>query len=389
VRLLFATWAWPTHYLPMVPLAWAARAAGHEVRVASQPALAGTIASSGQVATLVGRDVDVAGPFRREIFPLLDRDPRLITAADVQRMGRRAIELFATVAEAMAPDLIGFIRAWRPDVIVFDPLTYAAPLAAALIGVPAVRLHFGPDQPATDYERAGLAGLWRAYGLPEVDTFGVLGLDPCPPSLQLPAPTPRRSFRYVPYNGPGLVPPWLREPPSRPRVCVSWGTSTVRFCGREHYLAADLALAARELDVDVVLAVAPADRGLLGALPAGVRVVEGLPLHLLLPGCAAIMHQGGAGTMLTAAAAGVPQLVLPTLPDQSLNITLLGRVGAGRCLLRKGRPMAAVRTEATAALATLLADPGYASAADGLRHEIDAQVPPGAAVAELVGLGPA
>jgi UDP:flavonoid glycosyltransferase YjiC (YdhE family) len=145
-------------------------------------------------------------------------------------------------------------------------------------------------------------------------------------------------------------------------------------------------LAAGELDVEVVVTVSPDDRHFLRDLPDRVRVAENLPLHVLLPTCAAVVHQGGAGTMLTAAACGVPQLVVPTLPDQLLNITQLSRTGAGSLLLRKGRPAAALRGEATGMLDALLADPAYRAAANGLRQEIAAQPPPSAAIAALAAL---
>src|SRR5262249_30229195 len=64
MKALFPTWAWPSHFFPMVPLAWALRAAGHEVRVASGPELAGTIRASGLPAVSVGTPVDFAGEFR-------------------------------------------------------------------------------------------------------------------------------------------------------------------------------------------------------------------------------------------------------------------------------------------------------------------------------------
>ncbi len=37
MRILFTTFPSPSHHFPMVPLEWAARAAGHDVRVASAP----------------------------------------------------------------------------------------------------------------------------------------------------------------------------------------------------------------------------------------------------------------------------------------------------------------------------------------------------------------
>src|SRR4051794_38462370 len=46
----------------MVPLAWALRASGHDVRMASQPELVPTMRASGLPFTAVGRDVDVTAP---------------------------------------------------------------------------------------------------------------------------------------------------------------------------------------------------------------------------------------------------------------------------------------------------------------------------------------
>src|SRR6185503_13992876 len=121
-----------------------------------------------------------------------------------------------------------------------------------------------------------------------------------------------------PYNGPGLTPADLLEPARRPRVCVTWGTTTVKLSGPEAFLLpyALRAIAAR--DVDVVVAIAEEQRPLLGEVPDRVRVVHRVPLQTLVPACDAIVHQGGSGTMLTAACYGVPQLIIPQVPDQVL-----------------------------------------------------------------------
>jgi len=73
MKVLFTTWAWPSHFFPLVPLAWALRAAGHEVRVASGPELAGTIRASGLPAVSVGTPVDFAGEFRARFGTLSAR----------------------------------------------------------------------------------------------------------------------------------------------------------------------------------------------------------------------------------------------------------------------------------------------------------------------------
>ena len=67
MRVLFTTWAWPSHYFPMVPLAWALRAAGHEVRMTSQPELLPAMLASGLPATAVGTDLDVAAIHRAAV----------------------------------------------------------------------------------------------------------------------------------------------------------------------------------------------------------------------------------------------------------------------------------------------------------------------------------
>ena len=74
------------------------------------------------------------------------------------------------------------------------------------------------------------------------------------------------------------------------------------------------------LDADLVAAVPSGGAGLLGRDGRDGRrggrltVTEALPLHLLLPACDAVVHQGGAGTTMTAVACGTPQLVVPDVP---------------------------------------------------------------------------
>ncbi|HEX4729330.1 MAG TPA: nucleotide disphospho-sugar-binding domain-containing protein, partial [Jatrophihabitans sp.] len=69
-------------------------------------------------------------------------------------------------------------------------------------------------------------------------------------------------------------------------------------------------------------------------LPANVRLADApLALRLLLPSCAALVQQGGAGTTMTALACGVPQLVLPQVSDQHFNAERLALTGAGTVLV--------------------------------------------------------
>ena len=54
MRILFVSMPHPTHFHPMLPLAWALRAAGHEVRVAGHPDLADTATGGGMTMVPVG-----------------------------------------------------------------------------------------------------------------------------------------------------------------------------------------------------------------------------------------------------------------------------------------------------------------------------------------------
>jgi UDP:flavonoid glycosyltransferase YjiC (YdhE family) len=63
-----------------------------------------------------------------------------------------------------------------------------------------------------------------------------------------------------------------------------------------------------------------------------VKVVRAVNYATIFPACRAVVHHGGAGTLAAALRAGVPQLVLWTLPDQPFVAAQLKRlkVGSGR-----------------------------------------------------------
>jgi UDP:flavonoid glycosyltransferase YjiC (YdhE family) len=63
-----------------------------------------------------------------------------------------------------------------------------------------------------------------------------------------------------------------------------------------------------------------------------VKVVGQVNYAAIFPACRAVVHHGGAGTLAAALRAGIPQLILWTLPDQPFFAAQLKRlkVGAGR-----------------------------------------------------------
>ncbi|EYT89717.1 hypothetical protein ThrDRAFT_04659 [Frankia casuarinae] len=86
------------------------------------------------------------------------------------RPGPRLVQAttwFAAVAAGMADGVVDLCRDWEPDLLVHDPLALAAPLVGSRLGI---------------------------------------------------------RIRYLPYNGGGLAPEWLRRPAAGPRVCITPGT---------------------------------------------------------------------------------------------------------------------------------------------------------------------
>jgi UDP:flavonoid glycosyltransferase YjiC (YdhE family) len=370
MRLIFTAWAWPSHLYAMVPLAWACRAAGHEVLVASQPELTGVICRTGLPAAPVGRDLDAVAAFR---------DIAGSPATPSGTGGPRVLGLLAALAEAMVDDLIELAMSWRPDIVVFEPTAFAGPMAAAAVGIPAVRHLYGTDlmSAASRFLPRLLGPLSERLGLDTVDPYGEATVDPCPGRLQVQVGSRRLPVRFVPHNGPGTIPAEALPRSRRPRVCVTWGVTLSRLDPRL-FLAGPVARAVSGLDAEVVAAVTRAQRPLLGWLPASVRVIDSVPLHLLLPDCDLVISHGGAGTLLTAASYGLPQLLIPRLPDHVRHAARLAQAGAG-AVLSPDADDAVIRDQAAAMLATS----GYRTAAGRLRQEMHEQPPPAELVPDL------
>ncbi|AXK36495.1 DUF1205 domain-containing protein [Streptomyces armeniacus] len=378
MRVLFIPYFIPSHYLHQAATAWAFRAAGHEVRVAAgQPGVADAVTRSGMVAVPVGGDYDLLA---RMATATQEQPVEQQAPGEFRRRNAEALKEYAEAVTAIADDLVAFAGAWRPDLVVADPMVTFAPVVSEPLGVPLVRHLFGPDLirklgfPASGAPVDGdireawpapLVGIYDRYGVEPRPDFAVRTVDSCPAVLQLPGVPNRLPMRYVPYNGPGVTPGWLREDPGRPRVCVTWGTVNTTLRGAEDAQGQlrGVLEALTALDVDVVAALSASDRELLGEPPAGVRVAEQLPLHLLLPGCDAILHHGGGGAMLTAAALGVPQVVCAQSTDQALNGEHIAAAGIGLALPPREPDAAAVKS----AMARVLTEDTARTAAARLR----------------------
>ncbi|QFU92647.1 glycosyltransferase [Amycolatopsis sp. YIM 10] len=272
MRVLFASLASVGHTYPLIPLAVAVRAAGHEVH----------FAAGGEVHA-----------------PL---------AANGLRPFRPADSFYEIYAEDLAPEL----ERLRPDLVVHGWGLPGAAIAAA---------------------RAGIPGIWHGFGrmvppgigleLPMAVAPDQPHFDICPPSLQdrdFLDKGKRIPLRPVPFSPPG---PWpVRK--SGKLVYLTLGTA---FGTAELLTAAVRALAT--VDAQVVVATGRVAPDQLGDVPADVTVRAWVPQAELLPHADLVVHHGGSGTTLGALAAGVPQLLLPQGADQFANAEAVSAAGSG------------------------------------------------------------
>ena len=152
------------------------------------------------------------------------------------------------------------------------------------------------------------------------------------------------------------------------------------IAGGDGFFVPQILKALADCDVEVVVTLTAADHRRLGdSLPGRVRITENLPLHLLLPSCDAIIHQGGAGTMLTAASFGLPQLLIAGIMDQLANAERIAAASAGVSLNWADASAETI----TAGIRTILSDQATRQAAHKLRDEIHAQPAPADVAATL------
>jgi UDP:flavonoid glycosyltransferase YjiC (YdhE family) len=366
MRVLMITTPVPTHFTSLVPLAWAMRAAGHELVVAGQPDTVPTVRSAGLIAAEMGERFDILAYLRAKL-PTGRRPLEAWPRPAPPQMGFFG-RVWMDHAKKMLQAHLAMARDWRPDLIIAEQLEYTSLIVGGVLGVPVVHHRWGVDaisDLALRDAETELAGLARQSGLTALPR-PALKLDPCPPTLQVPTAVSGTPIRYVPFNGTAVVPDWIRPGRAR-RVAVTLGNLTLALNGVPYVRRLLTALAGLP-DIELIITVDPAYQEALQPLPAQVRVVDPTPLHLFMDTCDAVVHHGGAGTTLTATAAGVPQMVLPQIADAFAAGERLQCLGAGRHLdqLADQDDPGTLRD----ALEALLSEPGYRKAAQKLGREM-------------------
>jgi UDP:flavonoid glycosyltransferase YjiC (YdhE family) len=322
------------HLHPLLPLANALVDAGHDVAIATGPDTRPRAETAGFATFPAG--IGLSETFQRLVRRYPDQTYNRLAPDEIMQW--YLPYLFGEiVAPAMLEDLVPLVRTWRPDVIVHDTFEFAAPVAAAMNGVPSVSHTLGIrfEGELLDLAAAAVAPLWRQHGLAADATAGLyrhLCLDIMPPALQAeePARCPDviRGLRPVgpPPIGDERLPTWMTSRRQVPLVYMTLGTET----NTDVTMFRSVLDGLEDLDVDVLVTVgADGDPSFVGSVPGNAHIERYVPQSVLLPLCTVVICHGGAGTTLGTLAHGVPLLVLPQGADQYIISERVASSGAG------------------------------------------------------------
>ena len=385
MRILFSTTPGMGHVQPVIPLARAAAAAGHDVRWATGPDAAALVDAAGLATVVMG----ASAPDRARA--LAERYPEAASVPGPERADFMFPRMFGDIgAGSVFPHLLELATSWRPDVIVHEQAELAAPIVAAAVGVPNACHSFGLALPAQRVDRAApfTRPLWEAVGLeprPLGGCYDHLYIDIAPPSLQ-PDPLPhlgRRVHRRpeAADDTTEVLPPSVEELLDRPRPKVYLTFGTVFNVNPVFATAVD---ALSTVDAEVIVTVGPGgDAGAFGAVAGNVHVERYVPQSRLLPQVDLVVSHAGSGTFLGALAAGLPQLCIPQAADQFQNAQAGERAGVALAL--RGPEVTAPAV--TEAAQRLLDEPTFRQRARAIATEIEAMPPVEDVVAALETLG--
>lgn len=369
LRIVLATFGSPGDVRPFLAIGTELQTRGHEVVVATSPFYRETVTAAGFAFA----------PVRPDRQPG-QQDPDFFVRLLRERRSPNAIfrEMFLPSLRDSVRDMLAVVR--ESDGVVAHPLAASARLAAEAEAKPWVSavmqpmgflsVHeppiVGPVWTAALLRAAGPGVTRRALGLARrlTDAWaaewrqlrGELGL---PPSAAHPLwdgqHAPRRSLGLFPRilgtPQPDWPPqarvtgfPFFTEPDESldakletflaagpPPLVFTLGTTAVNEPGRFYD---DSAAAVQELGCRAVLVAGDTPHAPCLASET-IHVVRYASHRLLFPAAAAVVHQGGIGTLAEALRAGKPMVIAPYAHDQGDNAWRASRIGVARVLPRR------------------------------------------------------
>lgn len=377
MRILFSVTPAYGHLLPIVPLAAAARRAGHPVAVL-------TAASIGRaVADELPEAEHLAAGATPEVF---SGDAARRTGANVMQPTPEVIgEIFgASRLDLGFAESLEKASAWQPELIVAESFDAIGPLLAAALGVPWAQMGLASAVPDVIAHAIAHTAAPRYTDRGVEPTPPLAYLDPCPAALQTPGwapPAPVKLVRPQAHRRPGTswsAPPFLQ--PQRPTVLVTLGTI---FSAPELLNAVVGAVASTDVNVIATRGMAiqlddafPQENGEPALIEApNVTWVPFVPIDDLLRPAALVVGVGGAGTVIAALCHGLPMVLWPQGAEQPINAARAEATGASVTI--------GDISQLAPAVTAALHNHAQLAAARAVRDQINAMPTPDEVVAEL------
>ena len=344
-RFLFCGSSAFGHFHPLMPLAQALKAAGHEIAFFTGSSRQPVIKAAGfEFFPMTG--AIATDPAYRLIKTELSKRP-LDLASEIYAYPR----LFAGLgARVHTSELVQVARQWQPDMLIREAGHYAAPIAAEYLGLPhAVVAFTSAIKGMALFERevpAQLNPTREAWGLePTSDRYWLyryLHLCYAPPSFstqeigpeeanELPPNTHFIRPEFFDQSVSQSLPSWLGQLPQQPTIYLTLGTEINKEPELYPRVLQLLIAGLRELPVNLIVTLGhtkdPADFGLQ---PPNVHIEQYIPQTLLLPHCDLMVMHGGSNTLLEALDLALPVVVVPLIADQFFNAYIVQNTQIGR-----------------------------------------------------------
>ncbi len=365
MRILFTFAGGSGHFDPLVSIARAAQAAGHQVAFSGEAALVPLVEAAG--FTIFPTGPNTSSTLRR---PLL--------ALDAQREDRGLRDGYARrTARSRAADLLALCAEWRPDLIVCDEIDFGSMVVAERLSLPyaSVLVIAAGSFVRPELVAEALNELRAEHGLPPDPALGMLSrylvLSPFPAAYRHPAfPLPATAHAFRPAEpGPSAgaaAPPWVAGLKDAPTVYFTLGTV---FNLESGDLFSRVLAGLRDLPINLVVTVGrQIEPHEFEPQPPNVHMARHIPQAQVMPHCDLVVCHGGSGSVGGALAHGLPMVLIPMGADQPLNAARCADLGVARVL----DPVACTPEMVRDAVSTVLADPRYRQAAEQLRDEITA-----------------
>ena len=323
MRVLVSTTGGVGHIFPVIPLALELQRQGHEVIWATAQGSCSIVEGVGIASSPAG----LMPTERTQRF--FANHPNAFAIPPLERRPVAFAGFFAmTAGPVMMDALVPLFDQFRPDLVVHETSELAASPIARSKDVPSVTVAFSGELPGPVLEAGVVAAapLWSRLGLdvpPDLGMYADAYIHPFAPALgQRPLGATIHDMQPLTVVGHSSDrPDWLGSVGTeRPLVYATYGTENgSRGPWRE--IVGGLAA----VDVDAVVTVGrgvdldPLRAMIADLTPGRIRIEHYVPQAILMERAAVVISHGGAGTMVVAGVAGVPQIAMPVGADQFDN----------------------------------------------------------------------